>query len=76
MLSLDEMVKRVGQKVNKAGGLQAIGYLAAVVLCFAFFGSRGKENEEGAGKSEVLFFSLVACLVQMNPFCLGSCPKV
>eukprot|EP00913_Durusdinium_trenchii_P023492 g22070.t1 len=25
-LSLDEMVKKVGEKVNKAGGLQAIGY--------------------------------------------------
>ena len=28
-LSLDEMVKRVGEKVNKAGGLTAIGYGAA-----------------------------------------------
>lgn len=28
-LSLDEMVKKVGEKVNKAGGLTAIGYGAA-----------------------------------------------
>lgn len=28
-LSLDEMIKKAGEKVNKAGGLQAIGYGAA-----------------------------------------------